>query len=229
MNDNRNLERARSIVLYSYLIVPLFSATVSAFHLEKFLRLGNPVYLSVTIAVAYEIANIATMFIFFLLPKINKSFVWASFIILLLMQIVGNIYYSFEWIFKAMESNSHYVSYWFELTRIFMLEVDNNASMFALACIIGIPVPIISLLLTKSVSKYIGKSEEIVDEPVILLAISRSIPVTSIDAQQPVVEVSPAIINEAPVVETTDSNLSISTVELIESKGIVKDGLVVKE
>jgi len=151
-----NIDKLKKLVVISFLLVPLSSATISAFHLERFLALGNHTYLSVASAVTYEIANITAMLIFVILERIKKSFVWISFIILILMQIIGNIYYSFDYIYIKLTEQSTWVANYFKIMSVITNVTDNNILIFILSVIIGAPVPIIAILLTKSVSDYLS-------------------------------------------------------------------------
>lgn len=151
-----NIDKLKKLVVISFLLVPLSSATISAFHLERFLALGNHNYLSIASAVTYEIANITAMLIFVILQRIKKSFVWISFIILILMQIIGNIYYSFDYIYIKLAEQSTWVANYFKIMSVVTNITDNNILIFILSVIIGAPVPIIAILLTKSVSDYLS-------------------------------------------------------------------------
>lgn len=157
MTDINRLNFAKRTLLYLFLSVPIISATISAFHLEGFMRLGNPTFLSVTTAIAYEIANVTAMFIFVMLPRINRSFVWISFIMLVVMQVVGNVFFSYDYIIRNV--NPEHLSSWYSMTNYLFDSSNKIESSFYLACFIGIPVPLVAIFLTKSVSNYLGGEE----------------------------------------------------------------------
>jgi hypothetical protein len=158
MTDINKLNFAKRTLLYLFLSVPIISATISAFHLEGFMRLGNPTFLSVTTAIAYEIANVTAMFIFVMLPRINRSFVWISFIMLVVMQVVGNVFFSYDYIIRNV--NPEHLSSWYSMTNYLFDSSNKIESSFYLACFIGVPVPLVAIFLTKSVSNYLGGEEE---------------------------------------------------------------------
>lgn len=159
MTDINRLNFAKRTLLYLFLSVPIISATISAFHLEGFMRLGNPTFLSVTTAIAYEIANVTAMFIFVMLPRINRSFVWISFIMLVIMQVVGNVFFSYDYIIRNV--NPEHLSSWYSMTNYLFDSSNKIESSFYLACFIGVPVPLVAIFLTKSVSNYLGGEEEL--------------------------------------------------------------------
>lgn len=163
----KNLERARKVITYVFLLVPIISATISAFHVEKFLRLGNPTFLSVSTAIAYEIANVGAMLIFVLMPKVRQNFIWASFIILIFMQIIGNVYFAFDYIHINIDDNPYYVDNFIKMVRVITDFLEKDTMIFILSCLVGAPVPIVALLLTKSTSDYFKDEEtEKIEKPI---------------------------------------------------------------
>lgn len=165
----QNIDKLKKIVIISFLLVPFSSATISAFHLEKFLALGNHSYLSIATAITYEIANISAMLIFVVLEKIKKSFVWISFAILIIMQIVGNIYYSFDWINIKMVEQTSWVDNYFKMMEVITDISNKDLLIFILSVVIGAPVPIIAILLTKSVADYLDNEKETTEIPVSII------------------------------------------------------------
>ena len=158
-------EKVKKIARIFYLLVPLISATISAFHVESFLRLGNPTFLSVSTAVAYEVANIGAMVIFVLVPRVKMNFIWAAFLILVFMQIMGNIYFSYDWIQNKIDADPEYVTNFVKMIRSLTDFMELETVIFMLACLIGAPVPIVALLLTKGTSEYLVDAKEEDDDP----------------------------------------------------------------
>lgn len=135
--------------------------------------LGNMNVLSIIISAVFEIAAVLIMLIFALLPKVNKFAAWVAFIILIIMQILGNVYYSYEYI--VINSTD---KFWQQILMLFTDEFDVNVSRFILACILGIPVPSISLLLAKSMNDYLKENT------------NTNIDTTNIDKTEPLIQES---------------------------------------
>lgn len=79
------------------LFVALYAivATVSTIHLIDFFLLSNPYWLAVTLAIAFEIGAAASLASIIILDKTNRNLVWFLFIIITLMQIQGNMFFTF--------------------------------------------------------------------------------------------------------------------------------------
>lgn len=153
-------ERIKRIARIAYLAVPLVSATISAFHVESLLRLGNPTFLSVSTAIAYEVANIGAMIIFVLVPRVKMNLIWTAFFILVFMQILGNVYFSYDWIQDKISSDPEHVTNFVKMIRALTDYMELETIVFMLAALIGAPVPIVALLLTKGTSDYLSDEKD---------------------------------------------------------------------
>jgi hypothetical protein len=146
------------------------------------------------LSIAFELGALASAISITILDKISKGVTWAIFIILVLFQIIGNVYYTFEYIVKQevmdpkyLDIASRFISYFWEF------ETTDETRMF-LSILIGIPIPLISLAFLKTLVDYISKEtvekvetvEEVLEEDIII-------------EEEPVV-VSEDIIKEEPVV-----------------------------
>ena len=88
----------KKIIVISFILVPILSSIISTFHLIDLFQLGNPSYLSIALAVTIEIGSIASFLTLSILSRLNRAIVWTVFIILFFMQVVGNTYFSYEWL-----------------------------------------------------------------------------------------------------------------------------------
>jgi len=68
---------------------------ISTIHVIDFFKLSNPEWLAISLAVAFEIGAAASLASLIILDKMNKPLVWGLFIVLTLMQMMGNMYFSF--------------------------------------------------------------------------------------------------------------------------------------
>lgn len=146
--------KKNKFLYYTFLFIPYVSATVSAMHLEKFLRMGNPMYLSVPVALVYEAANIIIILLVMGSLAKNKSWAYITFSLLIFMQIIGNIYFSYEY-YVGIGGQDKFR----EIYEIMFGEVEPNSAKLILSCLIGVPIPIVSLLLTKIVSELQREDE----------------------------------------------------------------------
>lgn len=146
----------RRLILIAFISVPLISATVSMFHVWEFLQLGNSKLAAGMSALAYELGQVCIMLFIAQATKIKKTYVWISFLIVILIQVIGNIYVSYN----ALSINGWSQSF-HEMCLMVMDDLTLKQTGFALAIIIGAPVPIIALLLSKSLSDLLSKENDV--------------------------------------------------------------------
>jgi hypothetical protein len=141
-----------SIFVGLYLMV----SAISTIHVIDFFRLSNPEWLAITLAIAFEIGAAASLAAIIILDKTSKSLVWLLFILITLMQMMGNMYFAY----------THLTDYknWSELFGL--IEEEPIFQKRILSIVSGAILPIIALGFIKSLVDYIRPStvEEIKEE-----------------------------------------------------------------
>lgn len=160
----------RKIVIGSFLAVPALSSLISTIHIVEFFGLGNQTWMAIILALAFEIGSIASLMTLAVLDKINRYAVWFIFIVLLTMQMLGNVYYTYNFISIAMTGNPTWIQSFVDLVEMMtMQKLEPRTTKFILSLLIGLPIPVISLAFLKSVSDYLkpeNKEEtKKIDEP----------------------------------------------------------------
>jgi hypothetical protein len=107
--------------------------------------LSNPKWLAISLAIAFEIGAAASLASLIVLNKMNKVLVWALFIILTAMQMMGNTYYAYTQLNNFQS--------WVELFGL--IEEDPITQKRILAIISGSILPLIALGFIKSLVDYI--------------------------------------------------------------------------
>lgn len=152
-------------------MVPIFSSVISTFHVIKLLNLGNPNWIAIFLAITYEMANLASLIGLSVLNKINRNLVWAIFIIVTLIQILGNSYFVYDYVSLSILSDENYLRNFSEF--LFLTEFEPQTIKQAISYLIGSPVPILSLIFFKSMVNYLDseekKEEEEIQEEVVKL------------------------------------------------------------
>jgi glucan phosphoethanolaminetransferase (alkaline phosphatase superfamily) len=133
-----------------YVVVSL----ISTIHVIDFFKLSNPDWLAVSLAIAFEIGAAASLSALIVLDKMNKWMVWSVFIILALMQMMGNTYYAY--------TNLQEFSDWSELFGLNEEELITQKRI--LSIISGAILPIIALGFIKSLVDYIRPKSEVKEE-----------------------------------------------------------------
>lgn len=140
-------------IISTFVTLYLLVSVISTIHVIDFFRLSNPDWLAVSLAVAFEIGAAASLASIITLEKMNKGIVWGLFILLTLMQAMGNTYYAY----------THLVNFqgWIELFGL--TEEDLIYQKRVLSIVSGAILPIVALGFIKSLVDYIKPSDDIVD------------------------------------------------------------------
>ena len=152
----------RKVIVFCFVTVPLLSSIISTVHLVDLFYLGNPSWISYTIAVAIEIGAVASFLTLSILSKLNKTIVWGMFFILFFMQVIGNVYGSYDLITKKIVLDPNWIKNFREMLEFFIFEIEEKTSKMILSLIIGIPIPLISVFLLKSMTDYLGSDKELI-------------------------------------------------------------------
>jgi hypothetical protein len=156
----------KKIIVGCFVIVPLLSSIISTVHLVDFFYLGNPSWISYTVAFAIEIGSVASFLTLSILSRLNKNIVWGMFLILFFMQVIGNVYFTYDWVTSRIAETPTWLTNFREMSEFFFGDVELKTSKMILALLIGVPIPLISVFLLKSTVDYLGTdSSEIDNEP----------------------------------------------------------------
>lgn len=151
------LSNIKNWVTIFFILVPFISSVISAFHIYEFLNLGNQHWVAITGAITFEIANIAIIFALVTMKKLNPIYVWITFTLLVVLQYLGNIYYSYNYVYEALRNDNNFIVSFLELTHI---GTDNKLANFILSLLLGIPFPTLSILLSKSLVDYLDEDDD---------------------------------------------------------------------
>jgi len=140
-------------IISTFVTLYLLVSVISTIHVIDFFKLTNPDWLAISLAMAFEIGAAASLASLVTLEKMNKGIVWGLFILLTLMQAMGNTYYAY----------THLVNFqgWIELFGL--TEEDLIYQKRVLSIVSGAILPIVALGFIKSLVDYIKPSDDIVD------------------------------------------------------------------
>ena len=155
----------KKIIVGCFVIVPLLSSIISTVHLVDFFYLGNPSWISYTVAFAIEIGSVASFLTLSILSRLNKNIVWGMFLILFFMQVIGNVYFTYDWVTARIGENPSWLTNFREMSEFFFGDVELKTSKMILALLIGVPIPLISVFLLKSTVDYLGTDKNETIEP----------------------------------------------------------------
>jgi hypothetical protein len=128
----------------TFILLWVIVSTVSTIHSVAFFQMSNNIYLSWSLAIAFEIGAMASLG-GILISRGNKTLIWGLFIILTLFQIHGNMYWA--WI------NATDITEWSKLFDL--LDEDENFRKRIFVFISGGILPLVSLGFIKSLIDYL--------------------------------------------------------------------------
>lgn len=200
----------KTVFLILFAILYISVAFVSTFHALSFFSLANSMWIAVMLAITFEIGQAAVLFSI-LTGASGKSKIipWALMIVLTLVQVLGNVYSSYEYLI----TNSAELLRYFKEPIFVWTDLPDKECNVILTYIIGAILPIVSLLMTSMVTNYIGK-----EEPVIEKKDDDSGPITTVDKpiEKTIIDHTKTI---EPVLETNDKEEEIvEEPEQIEEK-----------
>jgi hypothetical protein len=149
----------RKIVIGTFLSVPAISSIISTIHLIDLFNLGNPTWLSILLAVTFELGSIASLLAISVIDRIKTGAIWFIFFILSGLQIIGNVYYTYSFTSDQLLANPTFLTNFMDLFSFITGEEMRDVKIF-LSCIIGIPIPLIALFFLKSNIDYLRPTEK---------------------------------------------------------------------
>ena len=151
----------RKIFLILFAILYISVALVSTFHAVSFFGLANNSWVSVMLAITFEIGQAAVLFsILTGASGKNKIIPWILMCVLTLVQILGNVFSSYEYLITNSADNLRF----FKEPIFVWTDLPDDQCNVILTYIIGAILPIVALLMTSMVTNYLNKTEELIKE-----------------------------------------------------------------
>ena len=151
----------RKIFLILFAILYISVALVSTFHAISFFGLANNSWVSVMLAITFEIGQAAVLFSILIgASGKNKVIPWILMCVLTLVQILGNVFSSYEYLI----TNSADELRFFKEPIFVWTDLPDDQCNVILTYIIGAILPIVALLMTSMVTNYLNKDEEPIKE-----------------------------------------------------------------
>ena len=151
----------RKIFLILFAILYISVALVSTFHAISFFGLANNSWVSVMLAITFEIGQAALLFSILIgASGKNKVIPWILMCVLTLVQILGNVFSSYEYLITNSADNLRF----FKEPIFVWTDLPDDQCNVILTYIIGAILPIVALLMTSMVTNYLNKDEEPIKE-----------------------------------------------------------------
>lgn len=148
-NRNRN-----NLVRNSFLIPILLVVIISISHVVSWYDLGNPLSWAIYLSVAIEIFALASVSAASI--KMSRTSIWFLFGLVTLIQIVGNVFFEYQYI----DINYEYFQSWVELISPLFIDWDLTDHRRFLATVQGGTLPLMSLTALHFYIKFNDNIEE---------------------------------------------------------------------
>ena len=137
-------------IISTFVLLYLVVSVISTIHVIDFFEMTNPKWLSVFLAIAFEIGAAASLASIIVMDKMNKFIVWSLFFTLTAMQAIGNTYFAYIHLSDF--------SQWSELFGL--SEEDPIFQKRILSIISGAILPLVSLGFIKALVDYIRPDKD---------------------------------------------------------------------
>ena len=138
--------------------------TVSVIHAINFFAISNENWLAIILAVAFEIGQAAVLFSL-LVNKSKKTMPWILMIVLTLVQVLGNVYSSYQ--YAAIHSTEE-IKYFTDSVLFYLQDPNPQVNQVMISYITGAILPIVALCMTSMIVDVSGvdnKNEVVEDKP----------------------------------------------------------------
>lgn len=153
---------SKKIFLWLFAILYVSVAFVSTFHAISFFGLANSLWIAVMLAITFEIGQAAVLFSILTNATKSKVIPWILMTVLTIVQVLGNVYSSYQYLITNSESLLRY----FKEPIFVWMDMPDQQCNVILTYIIGAILPIVSLLMTSMVTGYLNKEDnKIEDKP----------------------------------------------------------------
>jgi hypothetical protein len=149
MKSSKN-KAVNAFIIGTFVSLYLLVSIISTIHVIDFFKLSNPDWLAISLAIGFELGAAASLAALITLDKMNKTLVWALFIVITLMQMQGNMYYAYV--------NLKDYQGWVELFNL--VEWEPLEQKRLLSAVSGAILPLVALGFIKSLVDYIKPESE---------------------------------------------------------------------
>ena len=154
----------KKILTILFSVLYLAVGMVSVYHSISFFSISNENWLAIILALAFEIGQAAVLFSL-LINKSQKVMPWILMTVLTLVQVLGNVYSSYQ--YAAINSMDE-IKYFTDSVLFFIQDPNPQVNQVMISYITGAILPIVALCMTSMIVDVSGvdneKKEEIEDK-----------------------------------------------------------------
>lgn len=146
------------VFVWGFLFLYLMVACISFCHAIEFFNIGNVKWMSITLALAFEV-GLALSLTAILLSEDNKknTIPWILMGVLCLVQVIGNVYSVFKYISL---SNAEFYVYLQKSLLFWIHGISQETVQVIVSWIMGAILPVVALMMTEMVASNIRNSNK---------------------------------------------------------------------
>ena len=151
----------KKILTILFSILYLAVGFVSVYHAISFFSISNEAWLAIILAVSFEIGQAAVLFSL-LTSKTKKTMPWILMGVLTLVQVLGNVYSSYQY---AAINSTEELKYFTDSVLFFIQDPDPQVNQVMISYITGAILPIVALCMTSMIVDTSGvDNNKVVEE-----------------------------------------------------------------
>ena len=146
----------KKILTILFSILYLAVGFVSVYHAINFLAISNENWLAIILAIAYEIGQAAVLFSL-LVNKSQKVMPWILMIVLTAVQVLGNVYSSYQY---AAINSAEEIKYFTDSVLFYLQDPNPQVNQVMISYITGAILPIVALCMTSMIVDVSGVDKD---------------------------------------------------------------------
>lgn len=147
----------KKILLILFSILYLSVALVSTWHAIAFFGLSNNTFMSILLAVTFEVGQAAVLFALLSKSMKNNWLPWSLMGVLTAVQVLGNVFSSYRYM---VTENADQISFFTKSVLFFVQSPNPDYNYVMISYITGAILPIVSLCMTAMVVNITSKDAE---------------------------------------------------------------------
>ena len=150
----------KKILTGLFCILYLAVGFVSTYHSIGFFSISNESWLAIILAIAFEIGQAAVLFSL-LVSKEKKTMPWILMGVLTLVQVLGNVYSSYQYMVINSQDS---IKYFTDSVLFYLQDPNPQVNQVMISYITGAILPVVALCMTSMVVDTSGVEEKSEDQ-----------------------------------------------------------------
>ena len=146
----------KKILTGLFCILYLAVGFVSTYHSIGFFSISNESWLAIILAIAFEVGQAAVLFSL-LVSKEKKTMPWILMGVLTLVQVLGNVYSSYQYMVINSQDS---IKYFTDSVLFYLQDPNPQVNQVMISYITGAILPVVALCMTSMVVDTSGVEEE---------------------------------------------------------------------